>query len=618
MPLETIVSLREVWEGAIVAARDGQKPPGSGDAQEPSKGALPPGTTFGRYRIERLLGEGGMGTVYLAQDELLHRPVALKVPKLESGDTVNRTRFLREAQVAGALRHANICPVFDVAETDGVLYLTMAYIEGKELSAYCQAGKLLSQRQAASLVRKLALALETAHAAGIVHRDLKPENVMIDKSGTPIIMDFGLARAHDEASQARLTQQGVVLGSPTYMSPEQADGRPERIGPPTDIYSLGVVLYEMLTGTVPFKGSVVVILSKLLTKAPPRPRDARSDLDPGLEAICLRMMAKKIHERYATMSDVAAALGSWLEKHPESVAARAASSGGPAEIATPAPAPVVAPAPAAVNDSSSGKPEKESSGLLVKAVTGVFVTVIAPVAVAFGIKYADVIIASLKAKFETPAAVSKEKGDEKDAAGKTGDEKKNSGDSSGEAAKPDTPRTIARYNEPAFRQWMKEVAAKPADEQATAVGEKLKELNPDFDGTITGPKKLQKNNRSKNSPRIENGVVTEIGFVAENVTDISPVRALSGLKVLVFSSRLMGKSQLSDLSPLRGLPLTSLTCNWTQVSDLSPLHECVGLTYLNVKQTRVTAAEVEALQKALPDCKVDCDELARPAAPSKP
>lgn len=556
-----------------------------------------------------------MATVYLAHDDLLHRAVALKVPKLGSGDAVNRTRFLREAQVAGALRHANICPVFDVSETDGVLFLTMAYIEGKELAAYCQPGKLLSQRQAASLVRKLALALETAHAAGIVHRDLKPENVMIDRSGTPIIMDFGLARAHDEASQTRLTQQGIVLGSPTYMSPEQADGRPERVGPPTDIYSLGVVLYEMLTGTVPFKGSVAVILSKLLTKVPPRPRDVRSDLDPGLEAICLRMMAKKIHERYATMADVAAALGSWLEKHPDSIAARAASAGGPMDVAAPAAAPV---APAAAGDSSSGKPEKESSGLLVKAVTGVFVTVIAPVAVAFGIKYSDVIIASLKAKFDPPAAESKEKIDKKDGADTATNEKKGSGDSTGAGAKSDKPRTIARYNEPAFRQWMKDVAAMPADEQVTAVGEKLKELNPDFDGTITGPKKLQKNNRSKNTPRIENGVVTEIGFVAENVTDISPVRALSGLKVLVFSSRLMGKSQLSDLSPLRGLPLTSLTCNWTQVSDLSPLHECVGLTYLNVKQTRVTAAEVEALQKAVPDCKVDCDELARPAAPSKP
>ena len=254
-----------------------------------------------------------MGAVYLAKDETLNRSVALKIPKFEPGDEDGRRRFLREAQTAGSLHHPNICPVFDAGEIDGVLFLTMAYVDGRPLSEWCDPGRLLSPRQAAVLVRKLAIALGKAHEAGVVHRDIKPANVMIDKAGEPIVMDFGLARSYGDSQQSRLTQTGTIMGSPAYMSPEQVQGKTNALGPATDIYSLGVVLYELLTGRVPFDGPIAVVMAKLLTKAAPPPRQFRPELDEGLEAVCLKMMAKKVCDRFVSMDDVAVALAAALK-----------------------------------------------------------------------------------------------------------------------------------------------------------------------------------------------------------------------------------------------------------------------------------------------------------------
>jgi predicted Ser/Thr protein kinase len=171
--------------------------------------------SFGRYRVLKLLGKGGMGAVYLAQDTQLDRPVALKMPHFDSGDGPQvLERFFREARAAATLQHANICPLHDVGQIDGTPYLTIAYIEGKSLAAFA-ASRPLTSRQSALLVRKLALALQEAHKRGVIHRDLKPENVMIDRRGEPIIMDFGLAR-RTRGQDTRLTQQGSLLGTPAY------------------------------------------------------------------------------------------------------------------------------------------------------------------------------------------------------------------------------------------------------------------------------------------------------------------------------------------------------------------------------------------------------------------
>ena len=270
---------------------------------------------FGRYKIERTLGEGAMGTVYLAHDSQLNRKVAIKVPKFTDDETKETIqRFYREARSAGTLRHANICPVYDVGEIDGRHYIAMAYIDGKPLSTYVSQVKPPTPRSAAMVIRKLALGLQEAHEQGIVHRDLKPANIMIDSRNEPVIMDFGLARRAEQSDDSRLTQAGTIIGTPAYMSPEQLDGRPEKVGPSSDIYALGVLLYELLTGTLPFEGtgSVISVIKEILTKSPPNPSEARSEVDSALAEICCKAMAKEENERHLSMKELAAELTVYL------------------------------------------------------------------------------------------------------------------------------------------------------------------------------------------------------------------------------------------------------------------------------------------------------------------
>jgi serine/threonine protein kinase len=209
---------------------------------------------LGRYEILRRLGQGGMGTVYLAQDTQQDREVALKVPRLDRGPSAQvRERFLREAKAAATLDHPNICSVYDAGEIDGVLFATMAFIDGRPLTELIRAGKRLPERAVAVLVRKLARALAAAHEKGVVHRDLKPANVLLTLQNEPVITDFGLALRLGQ-EEARLTGEGAVLGTPAYMPPEQVNGETAAMGPACDIYSLGVLLYELLTGRLPFEG----------------------------------------------------------------------------------------------------------------------------------------------------------------------------------------------------------------------------------------------------------------------------------------------------------------------------------------------------------------------------
>ncbi len=282
---------------------------------------------FGRYRIIRALGKGAMGTVYLAEDTQLERQIALKTPHFTEDPTgAPLERFYREARAAGTLRHPHICPIHDVGQIDGKHYISMAYIEGRPLSAFIQPNKQQSERQILIVIRKLALALQEAHDHAIVHRDLKPANIMVDKRNEPIIMDFGLARQARRQGDLRLTQTGIIIGTPAFMSPEQVEGDPEKIGSPTDQYSLGVILYELLTGRLPFQGSMMVVMSQILSKEPPRPSQLRPEMDERVEAVCLKMMAKKPSERFPSMKAVADELATIL-KNP---AAKAAPTEKPA------------------------------------------------------------------------------------------------------------------------------------------------------------------------------------------------------------------------------------------------------------------------------------------------
>ena len=275
--------------------------------------------TFGRYKVLRRLGAGAMGAVYLAHDTQLDRPVALKTPTF--GDNLNDEliqRFYIEARAAANLRHPNICTVFDVGEVDGRHFITMDYIDGRPLSDFVNGTKPLEQRHVANTIRKLALAMAEAHQAGVIHRDLKPANIMIDRKGQPLVMDFGLARRDDEM-QSRMTQSGMILGTPAYMPPEQVKGAIHEIGPQADIYSLGIVLYQLLTGRLPFEGSVAAVIGKILTEQPQPPSDFRRDIDPALQSICLKMIAKDSVDRYQSMEDVSNDLTDFLKGNSGSV-----------------------------------------------------------------------------------------------------------------------------------------------------------------------------------------------------------------------------------------------------------------------------------------------------------
>ncbi len=288
--------------------------------------ALP--TDFGRYRVVKLLGQGGMGAVYLAQDTQLDRPVALKIPTLNGNEGPEvLERFQREARAAATILHPNVCPLYDVGAIDGAPYLTMGYIDGKPLAAFI-AARPLPPRQSVLLVRKLALALAEAHKRGVIHRDLKPGNVMIDKRSEPIVMDFGLAR-RSRPGDERLTKTGTMMGTPAYMPPEQISGDVNLMGPGCDIYSLGVILYELLAGRLPFVGDAMAMLSQVLLDEPPPPSRFRPELDPELDAICLKAMAKKVPDRYVSMTELAAALQDYLRGKPQATESAATATLAP-------------------------------------------------------------------------------------------------------------------------------------------------------------------------------------------------------------------------------------------------------------------------------------------------
>ncbi len=263
---------------------------------------------FGRYQVEKLLGRGAMGAVYLATDTQLDRPVALKIPKVAaSGSKRLLQRLETEAKAAAKLDHPSLCKVFDAGAVGEQCFIAMQYIEGETLKSQLEA-KGKSAAEAVSLILQLAEGLSEAHALGVIHRDLKPENIMINRRGTPVIMDFGLAKFSTIGGNAAATQAGTILGSPAYMSPEQASGNSKEIDQRSDIYSLGAILFEMLTGQWPFSGSAMQILGQKSLLDAPGVRTIQPDLPPQLAATCDKMLAKDPLDRYQDLAEVIADL----------------------------------------------------------------------------------------------------------------------------------------------------------------------------------------------------------------------------------------------------------------------------------------------------------------------
>jgi serine/threonine-protein kinase len=271
------------------------------------------------YEVEAVLGRGGMGVVYRARHLRLNRPVALKM--LLAGNCAgpsDRARFQREAEAVANLRHANIVQVYDVGEQDGRPFFTMEIVPGGSLAEKL-AGVPQPAREAAALVVTLSEAVSAAHQGGIVHRDLKPANVLLSADGTPKISDFGLARRLESAE--RLTQSGAVLGTPSYMAPEQARGRTRALGPPVDIYALGAILYELLTGRPPFQGETAAdTVLQVMSQEPVPPARLNPRVPRDLETICLKCLHKEPPRRYASAAALAEDLRCFLRG--EAIAAR--------------------------------------------------------------------------------------------------------------------------------------------------------------------------------------------------------------------------------------------------------------------------------------------------------
>ena len=574
---------------------------------------------LGNYVLMEKIGAGGMGQVFKAEHRRMHRIVAVKVlPASTMKDPATVARFEREVTAAAKLRHSNIVAADDADCANGIHFLVMEMVEGSDLSALVKKNGPFSVEKAVNYVLQAAKGLEFAHHEGVVHRDIKPANLLLDKKGVVKILDMGLARLNgdgDAPTQAELTSTGTVMGTVDYMAPEQAlntktaDSR-------ADIYALGCSLYYLLTGKATYDGDT--LMAKLLAHRDqpiPSLRATCPDMSEEVEGIFQKMVAKTVQDRYQTMTEVIAALEQCGPRQEQSISTQqsliSSAETGMTEffrdISIAATKPVhkkkVA-QPLSINLKDKKKLWLIGGGILgvLILLAGLMVTLQTKdgtLVVTVNEPDAEVQVLNEEGKVEISQkggkgkiSISVDPGKHRLKVSKDGFElftQEFSIEAKGKeqiAAKliplevkpavvgkkpvpvPAGEKKPLAFTLSGFEQWVKDVQAMPAEQQVEAVAKKLVELNPGFDGKVTAT--------------IANGVVTEFGFPTNNVIDISPARALVGLKLLGCHS-----GKLIDLSPLQGMQLTHLNCGTTQVSDLSPL-KGMKLVWLFCQQTHVS------------------------------
>ncbi len=270
-------------------------------------------TRIAHFELVERLGMGEFGTVWKARDTILDRTVALKIPRQQQLDSVSIEKFMREARAAAQLRHPNIVTTHEVGRHADTLYIVSDYIRGATLGDMI-ADHRLGVRESVAIALKVADALEHSHRCGVVHRDLKPSNILVDDQGEPHLMDFGLAKRKE--MEVTITTDGAILGTPAYMSPEQARGEAAHVDGRSDVYSLGVILFQLLTGEVPFRGSMRMLLQKVINDDPPGPRTLDGHVPKDLDTVCLKCMEKDPTRRYATAADLAVDLQRFIVGEP--------------------------------------------------------------------------------------------------------------------------------------------------------------------------------------------------------------------------------------------------------------------------------------------------------------
>ena len=306
--------LRQLWGAVLVTDTAGssanQVPRQAGDDTNHLRRLTLP-TTIGDYELIEEVGRGGMGVVFRARQISLDREVAVKmILRGRLASDADLQRFLAEAAATAQLVHPHIVPVYEVGDIDGRPFFSMQFIEGETLSERLARGPM-DQREAAEMIAKIARAIHFAHGQGVLHRDLKPSNILINRDGQALITDFGLAK--QSKTDVDLTRSGMMVGTPAYMSPEQASGRRELVGPASDLYSLGCVLYTALTGRAPLVSDNPVELVMLVVEQDPiPPRAIRPSLDRDLEMIVIRCLQKPIDLRYPNAEALANDLDAFL------------------------------------------------------------------------------------------------------------------------------------------------------------------------------------------------------------------------------------------------------------------------------------------------------------------